>query len=100
MFPDFNMEALMHEASSAETKSAGESASSKFIEAESGGDVEIVDTEKNAENGMCNLYGFSRLPQRVPVDLQFENVTFTAALGFRKGKIKVTNCSLIKRTCG
>lgn len=31
------------------------------------------------------ITGFSRLPSRLPVDLQFENVTFTAPLGFRKG---------------
>lgn len=32
--------------------------------------------------------GFSRLPSTHPVDLQFENITFTAPLGFRKGRLK------------
>lgn len=29
--------------------------------------------------------GLSRLPSTQPVDIQFENVAFTASLGFRKG---------------
>lgn len=29
--------------------------------------------------------GFNRLPSTSPVDLQFENISFTAPLGFRKG---------------
>lgn len=31
------------------------------------------------------------LPNRNPIDLQFENVTFDAKLGFRKGKIYSQN---------
>lgn len=29
--------------------------------------------------------GISRLPKTLPVDMQFENISFTASLGFRKG---------------
>ncbi|KAK5643174.1 hypothetical protein RI129_007019 [Pyrocoelia pectoralis] len=32
---------------------------------------------------------FSRLPQKDPVDVAFENVTYTASLGFRKGKKEI-----------
>ncbi|KAJ9584329.1 hypothetical protein L9F63_021329 [Diploptera punctata] len=32
---------------------------------------------------------FSRLPERSPVDIQFENIVYTASLGFRKGKKKI-----------
>lgn len=30
--------------------------------------------------------GLSRLPSTQPVDIQFENISFTASLGFRKGR--------------
>lgn len=30
---------------------------------------------------------FSRLPERSPIDMRFENITFTASLGWRKGKV-------------
>lgn len=29
---------------------------------------------------------FSRLPERSPIDMRFENVTFTASMGWRKGE--------------
>lgn len=29
--------------------------------------------------------GLSRLPSTQPVDIQFENISFTASVGFRKG---------------
>jgi hypothetical protein len=51
-----------------------------------------VVTYKNEGNGCVQLSGngyqqkFSRLPRRTPVDIQFENIGYTASLGFRKGK--------------
>lgn len=33
--------------------------------------------------------GISRLPSTQPVDIQFENISFTASLGFRKGLFTV-----------
>lgn len=33
--------------------------------------------------------GFSRLPQKDPIDITFENITYTASLGFRKGKVEI-----------
>jgi hypothetical protein len=51
-----------------------------------------VVTYKTDGNGYVDISGnvyqqkFSRLPRRTPVDLQFENIGYTASLGFRKGK--------------
>jgi hypothetical protein len=51
-----------------------------------------VVTYKSESNGCVQLSGngyqqkFSRLPRRTPVDIQFENIGYTASLGFRKGK--------------
>jgi hypothetical protein len=51
-----------------------------------------VVTYKSEGNGCVQLSGngyqqkFSRLPRRKPVDIQFENIGYTASLGFRKGK--------------
>lgn len=33
--------------------------------------------------------GLSRLPSTQPVDIQFENISFTASVGFRKGLCKL-----------
>jgi hypothetical protein len=51
-----------------------------------------VVTYKSEASGCVQISGngyqqtFSRLPRRTPVDIQFENIGFTASLGFRKGK--------------
>jgi hypothetical protein len=56
----------------------------------------IAHRSKGNEHDQISGYGngyqvsthqtFSRLPHRTPVDMQFENIGFTARLGFRKGK--------------
>jgi hypothetical protein len=51
---------------------------------EGNGHVQIVENRKHDQD--CPEQIFSRLPQRQPVDMQFENIGFTASLGFRKGK--------------
>ncbi|PNF38654.1 ATP-binding cassette sub-family G member 1 [Cryptotermes secundus] len=54
-----------------------------------------VVTYKSGGNGCVKITGngyqqtFSRLPRRTPVDIQFENIGFTASLGFRKGRKKI-----------
>jgi hypothetical protein len=60
-----------------------------------------VVTYKSEGNGCVEISGngyqqtFSRLPRRTPVDIQFENIGFTASLGFRKGTIFNTSGSII-----
>lgn len=52
----------------------------------------VVTYKSEGNNGCVQISGngyqqtFSRLPRRKPVDIQFENIGFTASLGFRKGK--------------
>lgn len=54
---------------------------------EGNGHVQIFENRNDHHD--CPEQTFSRLPQREPVDMQFENITFTASLGFRKGKKKI-----------
>jgi hypothetical protein len=51
---------------------------------EGNGHIQICENRSNYQN--CPEQTFSRLPQRDPVDMQFENISYTASLGFRKGK--------------
>lgn len=60
--------------------------------------VSTVIAYKNEENGHiqisenrsdyqdCSEHTLSRLPQEQPVDMQFEQISYRASLGFRKGK--------------
>lgn len=48
---------------------------------EGSGHVEI------SGNGNSYQQTFSRLPHRTPMDMQFENIGFTASLGCRKGTV-------------
>lgn len=46
-------------------------------------------TEKTGTNSNTT---FSRLPHKQPVDIQFNNITYTVNLGFRKGTLVFYNC--------
>lgn len=41
--------------------------------------------QQQQEDELVLENGISRLPKTLPVDMQFEDVSFTASLGFRKG---------------
>jgi hypothetical protein len=51
---------------------------------EGNGHIQICENRSDYQD--CREQTFSRLPQREPVDMQFENISYTASLGFRKGK--------------
>jgi hypothetical protein len=53
-------------------------------ESEGNGHIQICESRNDYRD--CPEQTFSRLPQREPVDMQFENISYTASLGFRKGK--------------
>lgn len=76
------MEVLLNEAANAPT---GENTAS----ASENGDCYTREAarqeEFDYEQDEIGITGFSRLPQRQPVDMHFENIAFTASLGFRKG---------------
>lgn len=78
------MEVVLQEASNVEFHKRNDSGSGKsFVKEETTSEepeVVIATTLKKE---------FSRIPQTSPVDMQFENITFTASLGWRKGKLKL-----------
>lgn len=41
---------------------------------------------RDAENGNGNGVGFTNLPYREPIDIQFKDISYTVDLGFSKGK--------------
>lgn len=43
-----------------------------------------VVTKENCDDENC-VRSFSRFPQKDPIHLSFEKITYTAKLGFRKG---------------
>jgi hypothetical protein len=51
---------------------------------EGNGHIQICENRSDFRD--CPEQTFSRLPQREPVDMQFEDISYTASLGFRKGK--------------
>jgi hypothetical protein len=51
---------------------------------EGNGHIQICENRRRYQE--CPEQAFSRVPQREPVDMQFENISYTASLGFRKGK--------------
>lgn len=76
------MEVLLNEAANAPT---GENTASASENGDCYNTREVRQEEYDYEQNEIEITGFSRLPQRQPVDMHFENVTFTASLGFRKG---------------
>lgn len=44
-----------------------------------------VDNVENG-NGNGNGVGFTNLPYREPIDIQFKDITYTVDMGFNKGK--------------
>lgn len=80
------MEVVLQEASNVEYHKNNDTTSYKSIEEEEEetttyGELEVVSAMPKKE--------FSRIPETSPVDMQFENITFTASLGWRKGKFKI-----------
>ena len=65
---------------------AAESTVSSVIAYKSEGNGHIQIRENRSDYRDCHKQEFSRLPQTEPVDMQFENISYTASLGFRKGK--------------
>lgn len=65
---------------------AAPSAMSAVIAYKSEGNGHIQICENRSDYHDCPEQAFSRLPQKEPVDMQFENIVYTASLGFRKGK--------------
>jgi len=62
---------------------------SSVIAYKSEGNGHIQIRENRSDYQDCGEQAFSRLPQREPVDMQFEDITYTASLGFRKGKKQI-----------
>jgi len=69
-----------------ESQHAAASKLSSVITYKSEGNGHIQIRENRSDYQDCHEQAFSRLPQREPVDMQFENISYTASLGFRKGK--------------
>jgi hypothetical protein len=65
---------------------AAESKVSSVVAYKSEGNGYIQIRENRSDYHDCHKQAFSRFPQREPVDMQFENISYTASLGFRKGK--------------
>lgn len=65
---------------------AAASTVSAVIAYKSEGNGHIQICENRSDYRDCPEQTFSRLPQIKPVDMQFENISYTASLGFRKGK--------------
>lgn len=76
------MEAVVYEAANGHPEKSRLQSESASWE-QNGGGRDQEDEDLVLENGL------SRLPSTQPVDIQFENVAFTASLGFRKGLLKV-----------
>jgi hypothetical protein len=51
---------------------------------EGNGHIQISENRSDYQD--CSENTFSHLPQKEPVDMQFEQISYTASLGFRKGK--------------
>jgi hypothetical protein len=71
---------------SAVSHHAAASRGSAVIAYKSEGNGHIQIRENRSDYHECPEQTFSRLPQKEPVDMQFENISYTASLGFRKGK--------------
>ncbi|XP_069705120.1 ATP-binding cassette sub-family G member 1 [Periplaneta americana] len=70
--------------------SAVPSADSAVISYKSdGSDYVNISENVNGYPAVSKPQTFSRLPRRTPVDIQFDNIAYTASLGFRKGKKKI-----------
>jgi len=54
---------------------------------EGNGHIQICENRSDYQD--CREQIFSRLPQIEPVDMQFENISYTASLGFRKGEKQI-----------
>lgn len=78
------MDTVMFEASNSVNFEKDQNAASKAAEEETE-EVQIPLMNEN-ELSIANNKQFSRLPERSPIDMRFENITFTASLGWRKGK--------------
>jgi hypothetical protein len=59
---------------------------STVIAYKSEGNGHIQISENRSDYLDCSEHKFSFLPQKEPVDIQFEEISYTASLGFRKGK--------------
>jgi hypothetical protein len=65
---------------------AAASTVSDVIAYKSEGNGHIQICENRSVYHDCPEQTLSRLSQKEPVDMQFENISYTASLGFRKGK--------------
>lgn len=72
--------AVVYEATNGHQTRSSKSESSAGCELQNGDSSLRRDDELVLENGL------SRLPKTLPVDMRFENISFTASLGFRKGR--------------
>lgn len=70
-----------------ESEHAAASTVSTVIAYKSEGNGHIQISENRSDYQDCSEHTLSRLPpQKQPVDIQFEQISYTASLGFRKGK--------------